>query len=68
MRMPRRNALLRMLLAWLHGKGRVSHKELLQGVTNPVRILKADGINLLLDELVQRGYIRRNRDFWEART
>lgn len=65
---PRRTELLRMLLAWLHGKGRVGHKELLQGVTNPVRILKADGINLLLDELVQRGYIRRSRDFWEART
>ena len=57
-----------MLLAWLHEKGRVGHKELLQSVTNPVRILKADGINPLLDELVQRGYIRRNRDFWEART
>lgn len=63
----RRSALLRTLLAWMQGRGRILHKELLQRAPNAVRVLKADGVNPLLDELAQRGYIRRNRDAWEVR-
>ena len=63
----RRTALLRTLLAWMQERGRIAHKDLLQRAPNAVRVLKADGINPLLDELAQRGYIRRNRDAWEAR-
>ena len=64
----RRGGLLRLLLAWMQERGRVAHKELLQRAPNQVRVLRADGINPLLDELVQRGYIRRNRDAWEVRS
>jgi putative DNA primase/helicase len=66
-RNDRHSMLLRTLLAWLQERGRVAHKELLQRSPNPVRVLKAEGINSLLDELVQRGYIRRDRDAWEVR-
>lgn len=63
----RHAALLRLLLGWMQERGRIAHKVLLQQVVNPVRVLKADGINPLLDELAQRGYIRRDRDAWEVR-
>lgn len=60
-------ALLRLLLSWLQERGRITQKELLQRAPNPVRSLRADGINPLLDELATRGYIRRNHDSWEVR-
>lgn len=63
----RRHALLRLLLAWMQERGQIGHKELLQRAPNPVRVLKAEGINPLLDELALRGYVRRNRDAWEVR-
>ena len=62
-----RAKVLNLLLTWLQERGPVAHKELLQPAPNAVRVLKADGIKPLLDELVQRGYIRRNRDAWEVR-
>lgn len=63
----RHNTLLRTLLAWLQERGGGPHKEILQRAPNPVRVLKAEGINPLLDELAQRGYILRVRDAWEVR-
>lgn len=63
----RHTALLRTLLAWMQERGRIAHKDLLQRAPNPVRVLKAEGINPLLLELSARGYIRRNRDSWEVR-
>ncbi len=63
----RRASQLRTLASWIEAKGRVGHKELLQRAPNSVRVLKAEGVNLLLGELVERGLIRRDRDGWEAR-
>jgi hypothetical protein len=68
-RAARQLALLRLLLDWLKERrqGRpVPHAEVLQSVTRPVRELKADAINALLDELAQRGYIRRSGEAWEV--
>ncbi len=62
-----RQTLLRTLLAWMQERGLVAHKDLLQRTPNPVRVLKAEGIKPLLDELSQRGYIRRCGDGWEVR-
>jgi GNAT superfamily N-acetyltransferase len=59
--------LLRSLATWLSEQGRTKHKHLLQSAPRQVRALKAEGIKPLLDELVQRGYIRRVGDVWEAR-
>lgn len=59
---------LAMLLDWMQARGRsVAHRDVLQRVTSPLRKLKAEGIQSLLDELAQRGYIRRNGDTWEVR-
>lgn len=63
----RRIALLRMLSAWIAGQGLTTHKHLLQSAPRPLRSLKAEGLKPLLDELVQRGYIRRNGESWEPR-
>lgn len=63
----RMDLLLRTLFAWMKERGRTPHKDVLQRAPRPVRDLKADGVNALLDELAQRGYIRRDRDAWEAR-
>lgn len=63
----RRTRLLRLLEAWISERGRVRHKDLLQRCPNPARVLKAEGINPLLDELARRGYIRRSGESWEAR-
>jgi hypothetical protein len=68
-RVARRLAMLHLLLDWLRERRRgqpVPHSEVLQSVTRPVRELKAEGINALLDELAQRGYIRRAGDTWEV--
>jgi hypothetical protein len=63
----KRAASLRTLLAWIQARGRVPHKDLLQRAPNQVRVLKAAGINPLLDELCERGYMRRRGDSWESR-
>lgn len=62
-----RFGLLRKLADWIAVKGRVDHTYLLQHAPNPIRVLKADGIRRLLDELVRRGYIRPDAKGWEAR-
>jgi len=46
---------------------RVPHADALQATTRPLRKLKAEGINPLLDELARRGYVRRDGDAWEVR-
>lgn len=59
---------LRMLLEFMRGKGpRVDHAEVLQKVTRPLRDLRAEGLAPLLNELSERGYIRRNGTAWEVR-
>ncbi len=58
---------LRLLEAWMKERVRVSHKDVLQRCPNPVRVLKADGINPLLDDLSKRGSVRRIGELWEAR-
>ena len=58
---------LRLLEAWMQQSGRASHKDVLQRCPNQVRVLKAEGINPLLDELSQRGYVRRIGDSWQVR-
>jgi hypothetical protein len=60
---------LTMLLTWMKEQGRpVKHKaDLLQRSPYAIRNLKAEGIKALLDELQQRGYIRRSGDSWEVR-
>lgn len=59
--------LLRMLADWIAERRRVDHKDLLQRAPNRIRVLKAEGINPLLAELVQRGYIRSAGRGWEVR-
>jgi hypothetical protein len=63
----RRVFLLRLLAGWLSEHGRATQKHILQSAPRPIRVLKAEGIKPLLDELAQRGYIRRSGDAWEAR-
>ena len=63
----RHATLLRILLDWMQERGRIAHKDLLQRAPNPVRILKAEGINALLNELVERGYIMRRSEAWVCR-
>lgn len=59
---------LQTLLDFMHERRpRVPHADVLQIVTRSVRKLKAEGINPLLDELAERGYIRRDGDAWEVR-
>lgn len=63
-----RDLRLRALFAWMRSHGPdVPHNEVLRRSPNSVRTLKASGINPLLDELVQRGYIRRKSNNWEVR-
>ena len=58
---------LQTLAAFMHRhRPRVPHKDVLQGVDRPLRKLKAEGINLLLEELARRGYIQRAGDAWEV--
>ena len=58
---------LRELLAWLQRSGpTLAKKDVLQ--KSPRRLgRKADRINPMLDELVQRGYIREGIEGWEVR-
>jgi putative DNA primase/helicase len=63
----RRSTLLRSLVEWFVGRGpSVPHKDVLQRAPRPVRDLRAEGIAKLLDELVERHYIRRVGDAWEV--
>ena len=60
---------LRMLLEWMTARGPVvPQKDVLQRTPRPLRNLKASGINLLLQELVRRGYIRPLASTWELRS
>jgi hypothetical protein len=59
---------LQDLLAFMRErKPMVEHAEVLQRVVRPLRDLKAEGLNPLLEELERRGYIRRCGKVWEVR-
>ena len=60
---------LTTLLDWMvEQRQPVRHKaDILQRSPYGIRNLKAEGIKTLLDELQQRGYIRRRGDSWEVR-
>ena len=59
---------LRLLSSWMQERGGfVPVADVLQRSPRPLRELKAQGLNPLLAELVERGYIRRNGDRWEVR-
>lgn len=45
----------------------VEHADILQRTPRALRQLKAEGLAPLLDELAQRGYVRRRGDRWEIR-
>lgn len=60
--------LLHDLLAWLTDRGqRVKRVDVLRFSPRHLRDLKADGLNPLLTELSERGYIRLAGDSWEVR-
>jgi hypothetical protein len=65
----RQNAVrLDTLLAFMRERGpSVTHAYVLQSSPRPLRLLKAEGLAPLLDELAQRGYIWRRGDRWEVR-
>lgn len=64
----RHTALLRALLDWFTARrSPVPAAEVLQATPRPLRVLKAEGLRPLLDELVQRGYIRPAGKTWEVR-
>ncbi|MCI1191605.1 DUF3987 domain-containing protein [Calidifontimicrobium sp. SYSU G02091] len=59
---------LRALVAWMRERGPfVPHRDVLQASPRQVRLLKAEGIGNLMDELQRRDYVRRDGDRWEAR-
>lgn len=59
---------LRVLWEWLQEQGPVVNAALvLQKSPRLIRNLKAKGINALLEQLTQRGYIRPIGDGWEVR-
>jgi hypothetical protein len=59
---------LQALSAWFREQhGLVKAADLLQRTPRNVRVLKADGIKRLTDELAQRGYIRTRGSDWEVR-
>lgn len=68
-RTDKRNCQMRMLLTWLSEVGPfVQRATVLQKAPRPIRALKAAGINDLLTELVERGYIREAaQGMWEVR-
>lgn len=64
----RHNALLRTLLDWFTARASpVPAPDVLQATPRHLRALKAEGLRPLLDELVQRGYIRSIGKAWEVR-
>ncbi|WP_119965552.1 DUF3987 domain-containing protein [Simplicispira lacusdiani] len=67
-RQEREEGALRSLLEWMQGRGTtVAKKDVLQATPRAIRSLKAAGINAMLSDLVQRGYIREAGDVWEVR-
>lgn len=59
---------LRQLLQWMQAQGAtVPKKDVLQKTPRHLRQLKSDGLNLLLNELVHRGYIREINNLWGVR-
>jgi hypothetical protein len=67
-RQERQGNHLRALLVWMQAHGPlVTKKDVLQSVTRQIRGLKAQGIAVLLAELVQRGYIKELENQWEVR-
>ncbi|RYG10640.1 MAG: DUF3987 domain-containing protein [Burkholderiales bacterium] len=68
-RAKRQQSALRALLTWMQGHGaQFPKKDVLQKLEpHSMRKLKAAGINPLLEELVQRGYIRERGSTWEVR-
>ena len=67
-RQDRQEGALRTLLEWMQATGTtMAKKVVLQKSPRAIRDLKAAGINPLLAELVQRGYIRDAGDAWEMR-
>ena len=68
-RQEREEGALRSLLEWMQGRGTtVAKKDVLQRTPRAIRDLKAAGINAMLSDLVQRGYIREAGDVWEMRS
>lgn len=68
-RQEREEGALRSLLEWMQGRGTtVAKKDVLQASPRAIRNLKAAGINAMLSDLVQRGYIREAGDVWEMRS
>lgn len=64
----RHTARLRALLDWFTAQASpVLAADVLQATPRPLRALKAEGLRPLLDELVQRGYIRLAGKIWEVR-
>ncbi|WP_312844138.1 DUF3987 domain-containing protein [Diaphorobacter nitroreducens] len=67
-RQERHDGALRALLHWLQERGAlVAKKDVLQRSPRAIRNLKAAGINALLADLAQRGYIREAGEHWEVR-
>lgn len=63
-----RLAQLQALVQWFREQpGPVKAADLLQRTPRGIRMLKADGIKALTDELAQRGYIRAVGNAWEVR-
>jgi hypothetical protein len=64
-----RNKHLAMLLRWMQERGPiVLHKTVLQSVTRELRLLQAEGLQDLLQELAHRGYVRETaKSAWEVR-
>lgn len=58
---------LRVLAMFLQEKGQCKKVDVAKYVPRSVRSLKTEGLASLLDELIQRGYIRSFGDHWEAR-
>jgi hypothetical protein len=59
---------LHALLAFLRERGpRITREEVLQHAPRIIRSLKAEGINPLWEELVERGYMRKAAGTWEIR-
>ncbi len=67
-RQDRQDANLRTLVEWMQATGtKLAKKAVLQKSPRAIRDLKAAGIKPLLEELVQRGYIRDAGKDWEVR-
>lgn len=68
-RQERIDGRLRTLLAWFQSSGKaVQKKDVLQKSPYALRKLKSDGLSPLIEELVNRGYIRDAGKVWEVRS